>query len=178
MGTRSLTRFHDDDPNATVLCGLYRQFDGYLSGMGKDLVTILKNTVEVNGLGSNKHKKDIFNGPGELPLFILWKLKQLESVEHMSLAEGLKKVGDHKPISWDMYHYSGTFPNGGYYLVPYTCWFRVGTQESDAGQEYEYDIFPQGEGKTPLITCTRVYDGLVLWDKRDPCLIRSYAEKD
>jgi hypothetical protein len=47
MGTRSLTRVFDDEDE--VVC-MYRQFDGYLSGHGKDLAKFLAPLRETNGL--------------------------------------------------------------------------------------------------------------------------------
>ena len=47
MGTRSLTFTYGDD-GEKLLC-LYRQYDGYPEGHGKELATILK-TTESNGM--------------------------------------------------------------------------------------------------------------------------------
>lgn len=47
MGTRSLTFTHDDQ-GTKILC-LYRQYDGYPEGHGKDLAEIL-NTTSNNGM--------------------------------------------------------------------------------------------------------------------------------
>jgi hypothetical protein len=47
MGTRSLTFTHDDQ-GTKILC-LYRQYDGYPEGHGKDLAEIL-NTTDSNGM--------------------------------------------------------------------------------------------------------------------------------
>lgn len=59
MGTRSLTRIFDGD---TVLVAMYRQYDGYLSGHGRDLANILGGKEMVNGFQSADQKA--FNGPG------------------------------------------------------------------------------------------------------------------
>ena len=47
MGTRSLT--HIQDNNGKVLTTIYRQYDGYLSGMGNDIKKILGGKTVVNG---------------------------------------------------------------------------------------------------------------------------------
>ena len=51
MGTRSLTEVQDDWGGGTLFT-LYRQFDGYLSGMGKDLKKWLHGKQIINGIGS------------------------------------------------------------------------------------------------------------------------------
>ncbi len=125
MGTRSITRFHDDD--GSVIITMYRQFDGYPEGHGKDLVEILKRYTECNGL--SVHKTPVFNGPGELPIVVLWELKKEQGSRPNCAAGSRKKAKG--------------FPNGNFYLYP-------STPDLEAGQEYEYDVFPQGEGKKAL----------------------------
>lgn len=60
MGTRSLTVIVDEmwpgKKPAKELAVMYRQFDGYLSGHGKDLKEFLDGFVIVNGM-SQKHPK-------------------------------------------------------------------------------------------------------------------------
>jgi hypothetical protein len=59
MGTRSLTIINDEYNDE--ICVLYRQFDGYVEGHGKDLVNYLKDTVIVNGISCGNIRQD-FNG--------------------------------------------------------------------------------------------------------------------
>ncbi len=47
MGTRSLTHIHDNEGN--VLTTIYRQYDGYPSGMGNDIKSVLGGKTVVNG---------------------------------------------------------------------------------------------------------------------------------
>ena len=63
MGTRSLTRFitQHGDEKATVTC-VYRQYDGYPSGHGKELSEFLCSGTMVNGFGQSEEKQ--FNGIG------------------------------------------------------------------------------------------------------------------
>lgn len=58
MGTRCLTVVKDDE--GKEICVLYRQFDGYKAGHGKELKEFLKGKKLVNGMFSDE--KDIFNG--------------------------------------------------------------------------------------------------------------------
>jgi len=49
MGTRSLTFIKDEyDKNNNIIC-MYRQYDGYLSGHGKELAEFLQDFNVVNG---------------------------------------------------------------------------------------------------------------------------------
>jgi hypothetical protein len=61
MGTRSLTRVIDEDGNH-LIC-MYRQFDGYIEGMGKDLYQFLSPITVVDGF-SGDEKEKIANGAG------------------------------------------------------------------------------------------------------------------
>ncbi len=61
MGTRSLTIIKDED-GQDIIC-LYRQFDGYPSGHGKELADFLKSGKLVNGLPLEP-KMRMFNGMG------------------------------------------------------------------------------------------------------------------
>jgi hypothetical protein len=70
MGTRSLTHVIETwNDNKTgklkkqCLMTMYRQFDGYPSGMGDELADFLKDGTVVNGIGMDDKRK-IFNGAG------------------------------------------------------------------------------------------------------------------
>ena len=60
MGTRSLTFVYDED--GKKLINMYRQYDGYPSGHGKDLAEFLEPITMVNGISMTKAV--IANGPG------------------------------------------------------------------------------------------------------------------
>ena len=53
MGTRCLTIFKEEETEITVL---YRQFDGYETGHGKELAEFLKGFEICNGFGKEKPK--------------------------------------------------------------------------------------------------------------------------
>jgi hypothetical protein len=63
MGTRSLTRFilQDGDERNPITC-IYRQYDGYPSGHGKQLAEFLSSGTMVNGYASSEERQ--FNGLG------------------------------------------------------------------------------------------------------------------
>ena len=70
MGTRSLTRvietWNDEKTNKlkkqTLVC-MYRQFDGYPSGMGSDLAEFINGGKLVNGISPSETER-VFNGMG------------------------------------------------------------------------------------------------------------------
>jgi hypothetical protein len=59
MGTRSITKFIEEGKE---ICVLYRQFDGYPEGHGKELAEFLQNMPIVNGYGDDTIKQA--NGVG------------------------------------------------------------------------------------------------------------------
>jgi hypothetical protein len=68
MGTRSLTRILDGD--IEIAC-IYKQFDGYPSGLGQDLDGFVNSCYLVNGFNA----KDQFNGAGDLAARLVVELR-------------------------------------------------------------------------------------------------------
>lgn len=69
MGTRSLTHVietykHNGKKKKQTLLTMYRQYDGYPSGHGADLVEFLEGGDLVNGFGMDDKGKKVFNGAG------------------------------------------------------------------------------------------------------------------
>lgn len=80
MGTRSLTRVFETytsrKTNKVVkekLMTMYRQYDGYPSGMGMDLAKFLESGKVVNGIGGDSGR--VFNGSGCLSAQLVAELK-------------------------------------------------------------------------------------------------------
>lgn len=73
MGTRSNTIIKDE--RGEVLCNIYRQFDGYLSGHGNDLKEILGDCKIINGFGMDDKAPKQFNGMGCLAAYLVGQLK-------------------------------------------------------------------------------------------------------
>ena len=93
MGTRSLTYvFEGDQP---ILC-LYRQYDGYVAGHGREVAEFLRGNQVVNGLSLNPGK--VFNGMGCLAASL---------VAHFKTAPGGFYI--HAPVlgrdDWQDYEY-------------------------------------------------------------------------
>lgn len=73
MGTRSLTHVLSED--GTTLLTIYRQMDGYPSGMGEDLIAFLRGRVVVNGYNFTT-PKNASNGMGCLAASLVRRLKK------------------------------------------------------------------------------------------------------
>lgn len=74
MGTRSLTRVFGGDEPLELLCTIYKQYDGYPSGLGLELAEWLKDLKIVNGF-STLEKQRVANGPGCLAMQLIHFLK-------------------------------------------------------------------------------------------------------
>lgn len=61
MGTRSLTFVYDEN-GKTPIINLYRQYDGYMEGHGRELAEFITPFTIVNGIGSRT--ENIANGMG------------------------------------------------------------------------------------------------------------------
>jgi len=74
MGTRTLVHIKD---GKKTIATIYRQYDGYPSGMGDDIKRILNNgEVEVlNGYSGSSKVPAQFNGMGCLAAFLVGELK-------------------------------------------------------------------------------------------------------
>lgn len=66
MGTRSITKFENDEGEAIAV--LYRQYDGYPSGHGADLFDILNDRPVVNGYSDAKTQ---INGAASIPILVI-----------------------------------------------------------------------------------------------------------
>lgn len=75
MGTRSTLHIQDEDKKTIV--SVYRQYDGYPSGMGEDIRTALNNgQVELrNGFSGGDEVPKQFNGIQCLGAFLIGALK-------------------------------------------------------------------------------------------------------
>ena len=71
MGTRSLTFVYDE---GEAIINLYRQYDGYPSGHGRELAEFLSPFTIVNGIG--RETANIANGMGCLAAQLIAHFKQ------------------------------------------------------------------------------------------------------
>ena len=86
MGTRSLTVIREDGKDLLIM---YRQYDGYPSGMGEELKTEFGETQMVNGISD--HTAKIANGLGCLGAQIVahFKTKPGNVYLHSEVGDGL-----------------------------------------------------------------------------------------
>ena len=103
MGTRSLTRVIDRQKDLSLAKGhlaknvrksyinMYRQFDGYMEGMGVDLAEFLLPFTIVNGISLNENRK-IANGSGCLAAQLVSHFKEEPGGIYLHPTEG--KPGD------------------------------------------------------------------------------------
>ena len=61
MGTRSLTTFNSSYSNEEIVV-MYRQYDGYPTGHGKELLEFLKGMTIVNGISAKENPDKFANG--------------------------------------------------------------------------------------------------------------------
>lgn len=74
MGTRATIIVCNED-RTEVLVKLYKQFDGYLEGLGEQIYDILKNKKVVNGYTLEDEKAGYYNGIGCLAASLIKELK-------------------------------------------------------------------------------------------------------
>ena len=91
MGTRSLTIFNNEWDNEEIVV-LYRQYDGYPTGHGRDLLSFLNNMNMVNGI-SNNEKRKIANGMGCLSAQVIAYLKEAPGDFYLHSA-GTRDIGE------------------------------------------------------------------------------------
>lgn len=81
MGTRSITLVRDS--NNDKIIELYRQFDGYPHGMGKDLLDFIQGGKMGNGISSSPKLGEYFKGIGDFTAQLIAHLKN--SVDNIYL---------------------------------------------------------------------------------------------
>ena len=91
MGTRSLTVFNNEMDNEEIVV-LYRQYDGYPTGHGRDLLSFLNNMEIVNGINNNEERK-IANGMGCLSAQVVAYLKEAPGNFYLHSA-GTRDIGE------------------------------------------------------------------------------------
>ena len=93
MGTRTLVHIKEDKK---TIATIYRQYDGYPTGMGDDIKKILNNgNVEIlNGYGGSNKTPSQFNGIGCLAAFLIGELKERKIGNVYIFAPNSKDVGE------------------------------------------------------------------------------------
>lgn len=154
MGTRALIVLRE--PDNTELAVIYSQWDGYPSGLGKDLGVILGDYEVGNGIGMKVYSKPFANGMADLGLHLICELK---AEEWRGAERTAERVGSKShPLPADQYPRQIGHKPGGYYLYP--------ANTRDAGEEWLYFI-EVGENDAVMITVAQAEDGIpdgnVVW---------------
>lgn len=92
MGTRSLTTFDDEWKNEEIAV-LYRQYDGYPQGHGKELFEFLDGRKVGNGIKADSPPK-FANGMGCLAAQIVSHFKGDRAGDFYLYASGTRDVGE------------------------------------------------------------------------------------
>lgn len=125
MGTRSLTVIRErwepsDDP--TDLVAIYRQYDGYPEGHGRDLADFLNGLTVVNGIGRETGR--IANGPGCFAAQLIQTLKESHGVGGIYIQTNNRDCGAEYVYTIDVSYAGGI----------------VVTVESGYGDEWDHDF--------------------------------------
>jgi hypothetical protein len=132
MGTRSITQIFNEEGKEIIR--LYRQFDGYFEGHGKDLVTFLKGKSLVSGFsGDHMLTGKAFNGMEDLAIRLCAYLKN-DQARHNNETDPEHKY--HKPDAL------GEDTIGNFYIQPIENPVKIG----DYGSEFLYEIKSIGTG--------------------------------
>ena len=122
MGTRSITRVIDNDwGHETPLVTIYRQYDGYPEGHGRDLAEFITSRRFVNGISGDPTK--VFNGAGCFAAALITYLKAERGGD--SISDGL----------------GGEIHAGGVYI----------TAPDAPNEEYNYEITVAGNQVTMVV---------------------------
>ena len=157
MGTRSLTVFNNEMDNSEIVV-LYRQYDGYPTGHGRDLLSFLNNMEIVDGI-SNTEKRRIANGMGCLSAQVVAYLKEAPGDFYLHSA-GTRDIGEEF-----------------IYTLYYTKELRIKVQDTyDNGNDLFDGNLNQYEKwlNPPVITGDKDTDALL----QDECLAQTKAEDE
>ena len=152
MGTRSLTYVRESEKSAAFLC-IYRQYDGYPAGMGRNLYEMLKGYKLVNGYTSEDSECVTC---GEQP----YSHNRPEIADRYPKAQGHEFVP--KRVANGINDLAASIVKGlkdGIGNV-----YLYNTRTKDAGQEYNYDLYLNKGTLTMKITTDEpsvVYQGPV-----------------
>lgn len=134
MGTRALIHIHDDRDPKTIICTIYRQYDGYLEGLGKQLANFVADREIVNGYQPDKHtKENAANGMSCLAAQLVGHLK--EDIGNVYLyPPGISDVGEEfvYHVFKDHITASDTYGEGTMLYEGPASEFTIPTVDSDA----------------------------------------------
>jgi hypothetical protein len=135
MGTRALVHIKEDEQ---TLLTVYRQMDGYPTGLGQDIKDILAKGKSklVNGYSRKDVTPEVFNGMGCLAAYLVGKLKMQHEEEQTP--EDIKTFGKRSAI-------------GSIYIFP--------PNSSGVDEDYTYTLY-NGKDNTIMLTVQAGYDSV------------------
>lgn len=138
MGTRTLVHIKD---GKKTIATIYRQYDGYPTGMGEDIKEILNNgEVEIlNGFGGSSKIPSQFNGMGCLAAYLVGELKEQKIGNVYLFAANSKDCGED-------FVYTLSEKKGKLYMKVQDVWNKA-ILFSGPLKDFNGEI---AEGKTPL----------------------------
>lgn len=114
MGTRSTVHFYNaskETGKQKHIVSVYHQFDGYLSGVGQDLLDFIRKGERVNGMGRNSNLFEVFNGAYCMAAQYIAKHKDRAGGLYISSEED--RQGYDYMVYWDFNTFDITISFGG-----------------------------------------------------------------
>lgn len=112
MGTRSLTMFYNEKEKEPFVV-MYRQFDGYPGGHGRELAEFLSERRLINGIGPRDNSSNAANGMGCLAAQCVTAFKGGE-IGNIYLHK--YREGDHEDYTYEVH------PRGDGYKIVVKSW--------------------------------------------------------
>lgn len=126
MGTRSITCVLDEDGNKII--EMYKQLDGYPSGLGIELQEFLKDGVITNGISLGENRKT-FNGMGCLAAQLVEHFKDgVGGVYLHAPTRNFKNKKKYSDIYWADYYYEISKQSD---KIQLKCWNTYTNQEEE-----------------------------------------------
>ena len=158
MGTRSLTHFKDGDIDSTTLMTMYRQFDGYPRGHGRDIAGFMSNKIVYNGYPITAYHD--FNGMGDVAAQVIAHLKTMNY-----------PIIEKEAIDGSMYLTTDRMVEPNYTEPRIGNAYIVEPDATDQGEEYVYTVYlepypdeeTEGEGGI-FIKVEDTYENKTLFD--------------
>ncbi len=123
MGTRSTLKIKDEGGRDLLM--IYRQFDGYPEGMGKDIIEFIRNGKLSDGYRHGDKAGQVFNGMGDLVCQLIAHFKRPKK----------------DPITGKKVSTPGNF-------------YVVSLDEHEEGYHYELGVRRDAKGKNEIyLTC-------------------------
>ena len=150
MGTRSLTHFKRDSIDSPTLMTMYRQFDGYPRGHGRDIAGFMANKIVYNGYPTTAYHD--FNGMGDVAAQVIAHLKTMNY-----------PIVEREAIDGSMYLTTDRMVEPNYTEPRIGNAYIVEPDATDHGEEYVYTVYLDDAGEEIFIKVEDAYENTVLF---------------